>query len=210
MTSEQILRFWFADTANNVQAVQKRYNFWFEAKPETDRLIYDQFSDVYAQARTGALKTWQTAPRSCLALIIALDQFPRNLFRGTPGAFITDLHAQQICQQGLRQHQLSELNCAEQLFFLMPLQHSENLALQEESLRLSEAAVAQAPPDWHEFLKSFLRSTRKHLELIQRFGRFPHRNIVLGRESTLEEQVFLNSGSGTFGQAPASKSRHSS
>ena len=100
MTPEQILKFWFADAAENVQAGQKRYKFWFEATPETDQQIHDQFSDVYSQARTGALETWQTAPRSCLALIIALDQFPRNLFRGTPEAFATDRQAQQMCQDG--------------------------------------------------------------------------------------------------------------
>ena len=207
MTSEQILTFWFADTANNAQAVQKRYKFWFEAKPETDQQIHAQFSDVYSQARAGVLETWQTAPRSCLALIITLDQFPRNLFRGTPEAFATDRHAQRICQHGLRQNYLSELNYAEQLFFLMPFQHAEDLALQQESLRLSEAAVVQAPPDWHEFLNSFLGSSRKHLELIRRFGRFPHRNRILGRESTPEEQAVLDSGSGSFGQAPAAESR---
>ena len=203
MIPEQILTFWFADAANNVQAVQQRYKFWFEATPETDQQIHDQFSDVYSQARSGALETWQTAPHSCLALIITLDQFPRNLFRGTPEAFATDPQAQQMCQHGLRQNYLSELSCAEQLFFLMPLQHAEDLALQEESLRLSEAALAQAPPDWHDFLNSFLGSTRKHLELIRRFGRFPHRNIVLGRQPTPEEQAYLDSDSGSFGQAPA-------
>ncbi len=206
MTPEQILTFWFADAVHDVQAVQKRYKFWFEATPETDQQIHDQFLDVYYQARSGALETWQAAPHSCLALLITLDQFPRNLFRGTPEAFATDSQAQQMCQHGLRQNYLSELNCAEQLFFLMPLQHAEDVARQEESLRLSEATLAQAPPDWHEFLSSFLGSTRKHLEIIQRFGRFPHRNVVLGRESTPEEQAFLDSGGGSFGQAPAARS----
>ena len=205
MIPEQILTFWFANAGDNVQVIKQRYKFWFEATPETDQQIHDQFLDVYSQARSGALTPWQTAPHSCLALIIALDQFPRNLFRGTPEAFSTDEQAQQICQYGLRQHYLSELNCIEQLFFLMPLQHAEDVALQEESLRLSEAALVQAPPDWHEFLNSSLGSTRKHLELIQRFGRFPHRNIVLGRQSTPEEQAYLDSGSGSFGQAPAAK-----
>ncbi len=203
MTPEQILTFWFADAVHDVQAVQKRYKFWFEATPETDQQIRDQFSDVYVQARSGALEAWQAAPRSCLALIIILDQFSRNLFRGTPAAFATDSQAQQNCQQGLRQDHLSELSLIEQLFFLMPLQHAEDIALQEESVRLSDAVLAQAPADWHEFLNSFLGSARKHLSIIQRFGRFPHRNAVLGRESTPEEQAFLDSGSGSFGQAPA-------
>lgn len=212
MTPEQILTFWFADSADNVQnvhAVKQRYTFWFEANPETDQRIRDQCSDVYSQARAGTLNAWQTAPRSCLALIIALDQFPRNLFRATPAAFATDPQAQQICQHGLCQDYLSELKLVEQLFFLMPLQHAEDISLQEESVRLSEAIITQAPSNWHEFLNSFLGSARKHLSIIQRFGRFPHRNIILGRESTPEEQAFLDSGSGSFGQALAAGSGRS-
>lgn len=210
MTPENILTFWFADAAHDVHVVEQRYTFWFEATPKTDQYIRNQFSDLYSQARTGALKTWQTAPRSCLALIIVLDQFPRNLFRGTPAAFATDPQAQQICQQGLAQGYLSELTLAEQLFFLMPLQHAEDIALQEESVRLSEALLTQTPSDWHGFLNSFLGSTRKHLSIIQRFGRFPHRNVILGRESTPDEQAFLDSGSGSFGQALAAGSGNAS
>ena len=202
MNPDQLLTFWFADTAD-AQAADKRYTFWFEASPDIDAQIRDQFSGLYAQARGGGLDAWQTAARSCLALVIALDQLPRNLFRGTPAAFNTDLQAQQVCQHGLEKNHLAQLTLVEQAFFLMPLQHAEDIALQEESVRRCETLLDQAPSDWHAFLSSWLGFARKHLTIIQRFGRFPHRNVILGRRSTPDEQAFLDSGSGSFGQDPA-------
>ncbi len=203
MSPDQLLTLWFADTVVDAQAADKRYAFWFEASPDIDALIRDQCAGLYAQARDGGLDAWQTTARSCLALIIALDQLPRNLFRGTPAAFGTDLQAQRLCQHGLDNTYLAQLAPAEQAFFLMPLQHAEDLALQHESVRRCEALLAQAPPDWQAFFTSWLGFAQKHLSIIQRFGRFPHRNVILGRRSTPDEQAFLDSGSGSFGQAPA-------
>ena len=203
MSPDQLLTLWFADTVADAQAADKRYAFWFEANPDTDALIRERCAGLYAQARDGGLDAWQTTARSCLALIIALDQLPRNLFRGTPAAFGTDPQAQRLCQYGLDNTYLAQLAPAEQAFFLMPLQHAEDLALQHESVRHCETLLAQAPPDWRAFLESWLGFAQKHLSIIQRFGRFPHRNVVLGRRSTPDEQAFLDSGSGSFGQAPA-------
>ncbi len=206
MSPDQLLTLWFADTVVDAQAADKRYAFWFEASPDIDALIRDRCAGLYVQARDGGLDAWQTTARSCLALIIALDQLPRNLFRGTPAAFGTDLQAQRICQHGLDNTYLAQLAPAEQAFFLMPLQHAEDLALQHESVRRCEALLAQAPPDWQAFFTSWLGFAQKHLSIIQRFGRFPHRNVILGRRSTPDERAFLDSGSGSFGQAPAAGS----
>lgn len=204
LNAEHILSFWFADVATASSRAQERYDFWFKATPEIDTQIRERFSDLYRQAQAGELQSWEEAPRSCLALIIVLDQFPRNLYRATPSAFTTDSQAQTIAQRGLTQSYLSELHCIEQAFFLMPLQHAEHVSLQEESVRQSREMLRQAPAEWHVLLDSFHGSAEKHLSIIQRFGRFPHRNAILGRKSTPEEQAFLDSGSGSFGQAPAS------
>ncbi len=205
MNPDHLLTFWFADAVTDAQAAEKRYAFWFEAGPHIDAQLRDRFSGVYAQARSGGLQAWQTAARSCLALVIALDQLPRNLFRGTPAAFGTDLQAQQICQYGLEKMYLTQLTPVEQAFFLMPLQHAEDITLQEASVRHCKTLLAQAPSEWHAFLSSWLDFAHKHLTIMQRFGRFPHRNAILGRRSTPDEQAFLDSGSGSFGQAPATE-----
>ncbi len=205
MDPEQILQFWFAASAADAAQAKKRYAFWFKATPEIDAAIRTRFVDLVAQAQAGGLESWETAPRSWLALIILLDQFPRNLYRGTAAAFAGDPLAQHVAQRGFGQYLPStcpsNLSVIEQAFCLMPLQHAEQLSLQEEALRRGEELLALAATEWQEQLEEFQGSARKHFALIQRFGRFPHRNVILGRESTLEEQEFLDSGSGSFGQA---------
>ena len=202
MDPEQILQFWFADSTADADKAKERYAFWFKATSEIDIAIRTQFADLVSQAQAGGLESWQAAPRSWLALIILLDQFPRNLYRGTAAAFASDSLAQHVAQQGFRRSFPSNLSVIEHTFCLMPLQHAEDLSLQEEALRRGEELLAQAAPEWQGQLEEFQGSGRKHLSIIQRFGRFPHRNVILGRASTQEEQAFLDSGSGSFGQAP--------
>ena len=125
LSAEQILSFWFADATTAPSRARERYDFWFKATPQIDAEIRERFTDIYAQAKAGELQSWQETPRSCLALIIVLDQFPRNLYRATPAAFATDPQAQAIVQRGLAQFYPSQLQCMEQAFFLMPLQHAE-------------------------------------------------------------------------------------
>lgn len=202
ITAEHILSFWFANATIDPSRARERYDFWFKASPEIDATIRERFTDLYTRARAGNLQSWQASPRSCLALIIVLDQFPRNLYRATPAAFATDPQAQTIVQHGLAQSYQSALDWIEQAFFLMPLQHAEQLSLQEESVRRCQELLSQAPAEWQAIVDSFQRSAEKHLSIIQQFGRFPHRNSILGRASTPEERAFLDAGSGSFGQAP--------
>ena len=199
---EHILEFWFADAANDPRQAKNRYDFWFKATREIDNTIRTRFSELMPQALAGGLAAWEEQPHSWLALLILLDQFPRNLFRGTAQAFETDPFAQQIARRGFDRGFDSSLSVMEQLFSFMPYQHAEDVKLQEESVRLGDALLATAPTEWAAFIENFQGSARKHLSLIQRFGRFPHRNVLLGREMTLEEQAYLDAGSGFFGQAP--------
>ena len=202
MDPEQILDFWFADSATDARKAKAHYDFWFNATPEIDDEIRTRFADLIPQAQANALAAWEQNPRSWLALIIVLDQFPRNLFRGTPAAFATDPLAQHIARRGFDRSFHSSLSVIEQLFSVMPFQHAEDAALQEEAVRRGEELLTSAPPEWTPFIENFQGSARKHLFLIQRFGRFPHRNVLLGRESTPEEQAYLDAGTGSFGQAP--------
>ncbi len=202
MDPEHLLQFWFADAASDARKAEERYLFWFQAAPETDAIIRTRFAGLVRQAQSGRLASWESQPRGWLALIIALDQLPRNLYRGTAAAFAADPLAQGVATRGLARCLDSSLHALEQLFCLMPFQHAEDLALQEESVRRGEAILATAPTEWTALVENLQGSARKHLSIIQRFGRFPHRNVLLGRTSTPEEQAFLDSGSGSFGQAP--------
>ncbi len=202
MDPEQLLQFWFADAASDAGKAEERYLFWFQATPETDAVIRVRFSDLVRQAQAGGLAPWESRPRGWLALIIVLDQLPRNLYRGTAAAFAADPLAQHAARRGFEHSFHASLSVLEQLFCLMPFQHAEDLALQEESVRRGAAVLATAPAEWTALIEDFQGSARKHLSIIQRFGRFPHRNVLLGRMSTPEEQAFLDSGSGSFGQAP--------
>lgn len=202
MDPEHLLQFWFADAASDARKAEARYPFWFQATPETDAVIHTRFSGLVRQARSGGLASWEFHPRGWLALIIALDQLPRNLYRGSAAAFAADPLAQHITRRGFERSFYASLSVLEQLFCLMPFQHAEDLALQEEAVRRGEAVLATAPTEWAALIEDFQGSARKHLSIIRRFGRFPHRNVLLGRGSTPEEQAFLDSGSGSFGQAP--------
>ncbi len=202
MGPEPLLQFWFADAASDAGKAKERYPFWFQATPETDAVIRTCFSDLVVQAQSGGLASWEAQPHGWLALILALDQLPRNLYRGTAAAFATDPLAQQVARHGFERSFQSSLSVVEQLFCVMPFQHAEDVALQEEAVRRGEALRATAPPEWTAFVQEFQGSARKHLSIIRRFGRFPHRNVLLGRTSTPEEQAFLDAGSGSFGQAP--------
>ena len=164
---EDILSFWFAPGMDEL---------WYANDAGFDARIRDRFMTTYEAARDGRLDTWRRHPRSLLALIIVLDQFPRNMFRCDARAFATDRLALALTKQGIGEGIDRALTGAQLDFFYMPLMHSEDL----EDHRL----LAKLGYDDHRY-------AREHRETIERFGRFPHRNIVLGRENTPEEARFL-------------------
>lgn len=202
MHHEEILEFWFADAATDAEKAKARTAFWYEATPQTDDTIRARFSEVVGQARLGGLADWEASPRAWLALLIVLDQFPRNIYRGTAEAFSCDARARGVARRGWDAARHASLSVVEALFCLMPFQHAEDLGLQREAVQRAAALLAAAPAEWKEFGAQFQDFARKHVYLIERFGRFPHRNILLGRASTPEEQAYLDAGTGFFGQAP--------
>jgi uncharacterized protein (DUF924 family) len=132
-----------------------------------------------------------------------LDQFPRNIHRGRPRAFAHDDHALRVTRRGVADGHLEALTTMEQAFLLMPFQHCEDLDCQREGMALFERLLASAPPPWRSVAENVVNYARLHLELIERFGRFSHRNAILGRTSTRAELEYLNSGAETFGQSGA-------
>ena len=202
MDPETILEFWFADAAADPKKAAARNSFWYDCTPETDATIRDRFSDVVERAGAGGLTDWEVQPRSWLALIVVLDQFPRNIYRGTAAAFACDALAQGVARRGWDSGRHESLKVIEAVFSLMPFQHAEDLGLQYEALRRGDVLLAAAPAEWKVVVEQFQGFARKHVYLIERFGRFPHRNALLGRHSTPEEQAYLDAGTGFFGQAP--------
>jgi uncharacterized protein (DUF924 family) len=182
--AEKVLRFWFADEPGSQECMfQSR---WFFPTPEFDQLCRTRFLASYEDAANGRLEHWKHAPRSCLALVLLLDQFPRNIFRGTARAFATDAKARELSRHAIISGFDLELSPIMRMFLYLPLEHSENLNDQLESVRLTSALVAENP-DYTEFLEHAVQ----HMEVIRRFGRFPGRNNALGRDSTQEEMNFL-------------------
>jgi uncharacterized protein (DUF924 family) len=188
--SEKILAFWFgAQEGLDREATRKR---WFSKNPAFDAQIRDRFLADHEAAAAGVLARWAESARGALALIITLDQFPRNLFRDTPRAFATDAKALQVAQDAVRRELDRELPATERLFVYLPFEHSEDLAAQERSVEL--ITQLEGEPD----MASVIDYARRHRAVIARFGRFPHRNRILGRASTAEELAFLREPGSAF------------
>ena len=197
---EAILAFWFGRAAEDPAEATSRETLWFEPSRETDSLIREHFAPLVEVAARGEFDRWLQAPRSALAVILVLDQFPRNIWRGTARAFAHDALALRATREAVARGHLRELAPLEQAFLVLPFQHSESIEDQRESVRLSSEIAQAAPLGWRALLERYLQFARQHLHLIEQFGRFPHRNRVLGRDPTPEEEAYLRAGGTRFGQ----------
>jgi uncharacterized protein (DUF924 family) len=164
---------------------------WFEGGAELDAEINARFGATVDAAMAGALDAWQGTPRGRLALILLLDQLTRNRYRGTARMYAGDAKAQAIALAGLDAGEAAYLSAAERVFLITPLHHAENLALQRRARQETMALVAAAEGPWLELTDAPLEQTNKYNDVIERFGRFPHRNAILGRDNTPEEEEFL-------------------
>ena len=194
-----ILQFWFGELDNHGYAAADRNKLWFQRSDTTDAAIREQFGALIEQALQGELEDWAETPRGRLALIILMDQFTRNIYRGTGKAFSGDAKALQLCKRGIELSHDQDLAPAEQVFFYLPLEHSENLADQSQCVALYTKLHRNTPEAYHVKTQSYIDYAVKHKEIIERFGRFPHRNKALGRESTPAELKYLENAN-TFGQ----------
>jgi len=182
--AESVLHFWFAPEAGSELGSFRLH--WFIPNPEFDRMCSERFLASYEDAAQGRLEDWRNEPRACLALILLLDQFPRNMFRGTARAFATDAKARELTRHAVASGYDREVSPVKRMFFYLPLEHSENLDDQRDSVRLARGLTAEDP-----IQAEVLKSAEEHLETIRRFGRFPARNQAIGRQSTQEEIDFL-------------------
>ncbi|TAE57199.1 MAG: DUF924 domain-containing protein [Nostocales cyanobacterium] len=183
-----ILEFWFGHP--DQLDYGKPRSIWFNSEPEFDRKVRDNFLEYYRRASAGFLDHWMNAPETCLGLILLLDQFPRNMFRGTPEAFATDWEALSLAQHAIAHGYDRQLLPVQRWFMYLPFEHSENIEHQRQGIKLFQQ-LSHDPDSAIAIEIAF-----EHLQIISRFGRFPHRNQILGRISTPEEEEFLEQGGG--------------
>jgi uncharacterized protein (DUF924 family) len=180
MSPEDVLAFWFADSPTRFR------DAWFHATPDFDAGCAAQFRDALRDARSGALDHWAEEPRGALALVILLDQLSRNIYRGTPDAYAADPQALAVARTALARGLDARLDPVERLFLYLPFEHAESLAEQDKAVRLFEGLRGT-----YDGAETAIDAAHRHRDVIRRFGRFPHRNAILGRASMPEEQAFI-------------------
>ncbi len=192
-----ILQYWFGDVDSLGRSDMLHSRRWFMKDDAFDREITERFADTYADVRGGLREAWLDDPRGRVAYVIVLDQFPRNMFRGTARAFEGDRQSLAAAVEGVARHDDAELTVSERSFLYMPYMHSEDIDMQERSVALFTELAANAPSELRGSMVAAVQYAEKHHEIIARYGRFPHRNTALGRESTPEEIAFISQpGSG--------------
>src|SRR3990167_925674 len=196
---QEVLDFWFGDGLLHDWPTSDRSALWFGGGAAQDALITQNFGALVESALGGGLHDWEAQLESRLALIVVLDQFTRNVFRGQARAFAGDGRAQKLVLQSLALAQDAELPRVGRVFLYMPLMHAENRALQDECVARFTHLLATTTPELRDTLAGNLRFAYQGVEIIKKFGRFPHRNAALGRVSTPEEEAFLKDGP-RFGQ----------
>lgn len=188
---DQILKYWFGRIEETIVPTENRARIWFSEVPEVDEEIKTRFAQDLEKAISGDYTIWEAEPHGQLALILVLDQFSRHIYRGQKAAFAQDDFALSICQRGIEQKADHDLTLIERVFYYFPLLHAEHIQYQEEGIRCYEILVELAFPETRIIYESFFKFANHHYNIIRRFGRFPQRNAVLGRESTPEEVKYL-------------------
>lgn len=197
-TPNTIISFWFGTDADDAVTARQQSALWWAKRDETDALIRKRFESCVIAAGNGELQEWASTANGRLALILLLDQFTRNIYRDTPAAFALDAQARALCLAGLKSEVNRDLRPIQRVFFYLPLEHSENVEHQRRSVSLFAALVAEVPEHNRALFAGFADYAVKHRVIVERFGRFPHRNAILGRPSTREEVEFLKQPGSSF------------
>ncbi|MEJ2106839.1 MAG: DUF924 domain-containing protein [Acidiferrobacteraceae bacterium] len=196
-----VLDYWFGDAlVARPEELGAHFKRWFRSGNALDGEIRERFGSWVERAATGGLDDWRAQPGPMLALILLLDQFPRNIWRGDARAFAHDALALRHSDELLASGRDRELHFLQRGFSYMPHQHIEDLAAQDAGVAAYQRLVADTDEAYRPTAEGFLNSAREHREIIRRFGRFPHRNAALGRASTEEEAGYLREGGKRFGQ----------
>ncbi|POA48003.1 DUF924 domain-containing protein [Pseudomonas sp. MPR-ANC1] len=195
---QPLLDWWFGHAESPDDISADKGGLWFGKKDSQDLEARERFGVFVDQALAGGLTEWTQRPEGWLALVLLLDQLPRMIFRDTPKAFSGDLRAQKLVAQGIAADFDRQLKPIQRVFIYLVFEHCENLAVQNEAVSRFIDLVAEQPEGERAVFADNLDYAERHQKVIARFGRFPHRNAVLGRESTAEELVFLSEPGSRF------------
>lgn len=189
MEFSRVYDFWFGKGSLSSRSyVAERLKMWFGKSPQLDNLIREDFTDLMSSP---ILNEWAEQPKGLLCSVIVLDQFPRNAFRNTKRMYEYDPRALGFARDAIDRNLHNEMDPFEAMFLLLPLEHSEELADQEESVSLFTALHARTSAELSDLSKGLVDYAIRHRDIVKRFGRFPHRNAILGRENTRDESAFL-------------------
>ncbi|MES2048279.1 MAG: DUF924 family protein [Pseudomonadota bacterium] len=197
-TQESIQEFWFGDGADDAVTAARQAKLWWSKDEALDALIRQRFATLSESALAGNLDDWASTSNGCLSLILLCDQFPRNMYRDTPVAFASDAKALALSKAGIASGLDKNLRAIQRVFFYLPFEHSESLANQDYAVTLFEQLASEASAEHKTMFDNFLNFALRHREVIRRFQRFPHRNKILGRVSTVEELAFLSQPGSSF------------
>jgi uncharacterized protein (DUF924 family) len=197
---DRILSFWFKEHELTAPQIDGRMDIWFGEDQVFDHEIEKAFSRDVEDASNGEIDYWAHQPKGRLALIILLDQFRRNIYRGTAEAFSRDKAALKLCVEGAMQKKDKALTPIQRVFFYMPLQHAESRKVQAKSVEVFQRLAKAASPTFRETFETITQFAELHHDIVQKFGRFPHRNEVLNRKNTPEEEEYLAGDGPAFGQ----------
>jgi uncharacterized protein (DUF924 family) len=197
-TPEDVLDFWFGQPGSAADVAARQSKLWFGKSADNDRQVTERFAGTLAAAGAGQLDHWVLTPRNRLALIVVLDQFPHHIHRNHGQSFAYDAQSLALAQAMIENGDAARVTPIEQVFAYLPLEHAESLALQDQSVALYAQLAAKADAAERPLFEGFLDYAVKHREVIARFGRFPHRNALLGRTSNADEIAFLQQPGSRF------------
>lgn len=195
--ARKVREFWFGKPPLSPEQLHRRMQIWFgngitpEQQQHLDESIRSRYERLMAQAAAGELASWADGPRRRLSLILLLDQFPRNIYRGTARAYAYDDQALELALTGMQSGADAALDPVERIFFYMPLQHAEAREAQDESVAAYRRLLREVPESLKDVFQDSLNHAERHRDVIERFGRFPHRNQTVGRPTTPQEVVYL-------------------
>ena len=198
---DEILSFWFMEQTLSAPQIDGRMDTWFGDDPVFDEEVAKEFTDDVDRASDGNLDHWAHQPRGRLALILLLDQFRRNIFRNTAQAFEKDKAALKLCVEGAMEKKDKGLAPIHKAFFYMPLQHAESRKVQAKSREIYQRLAEAVSPTYKETFETISQFADLHADIVEQFGRFPHRNKLLNRENSPEEEEYLTGDSPGFGQS---------
>jgi len=195
---QDLLHWWFGQGTSATEIAAEKQRLWFGYRPQQDAEARERFGALVEQALNGDLQDWAELPEGWLALVLLLDQLPRMIHRDTPRAFAGDERAQQLVRDGLAHGGDMLLSPIQRVFIYLVLEHAESLAVQDLAVAHFTALRDIAAEHEQALFRDFLDYAERHREVISRFGRFPHRNAILGRDSSDAEQSFLQQPGSSF------------